>query len=183
VAVEIFFFISQRFSRELACRCGCCSATDLEFIEGIGVREALGDRNVSAKQKDCMMAMQMSGAKTTQRIVNRRANLDEQLRPRFTGVRRIRVGLQCFAIIAAALALVVMNVSTLRAQGSRRDDIVFGPSGYPISGATVAVCQATATGTSCTPLATRYTDATLTVTSPNLFHADGIGNYHSYAPV
>lgn len=31
------------------------------------------------------MAMQMSGAKTTQRIVNRRANLDEQLRPRFTG--------------------------------------------------------------------------------------------------
>jgi hypothetical protein len=129
------------------------------------------------------MAMQTSGAKTTQRIVNRRANLDEQLRPRFTGVRRIRVGSQCFAIIAAALALVVMNVSTLRAQGSRREDIVFGPSGYPILGATVAVCQATATGTPCTPLATRYTDATLTVTSPNLFHADGIGNYHSYAPV
>jgi hypothetical protein len=80
-------------------------------------------------KKDCMMAMQMSGAKTTQRIVNRRANLDEQIRPRFTGVRRIRVGLLCFAIIAAALALVVINVSTLRAQGSRRDDIVFGPSG------------------------------------------------------
>jgi hypothetical protein len=65
-----------------------------------------------------MMAMQMSGAKTTQRIVNRRTNLEEQLRPRFTGARRIRVGLQCFAIIAAALALVVMNVSTLKAQGA-----------------------------------------------------------------
>jgi len=76
-----------------------------------------------------MMAMQRSRAKTTQRIVNRRANLDEQLRARFTGARRILVGLQCFAIIAAALALVVIDVSTLRAQGSRRDDIVFGPSG------------------------------------------------------
>lgn len=70
----------------------------------------------------------------------------------------------------------------MRAQGSRRDDIIFGPSGHPIAGATIRVCQPTATGTPCTPLATIYTDATLTVTTPNPFQADGIGNYHFYAP-
>ncbi|MGA7190158.1 MAG: glycosyl hydrolase family 28-related protein [Candidatus Acidiferrales bacterium] len=72
--------------------------------------------------------------------------------------------------------------SPVRAQGSRRDDIIFGPSGHPIAGATIRVCQPTATGTPCTPLATIYTDATLTVTTPNPFQADGIGNYHFYAP-
>ncbi len=68
------------------------------------------------------------------------------------------------------------------AQGSRKDDIVFGPDGHPVAGATVRVCQATATGTPCTPLATVYTDATLTTTSTNPFQTDGIGNYHFYAP-
>ncbi|MFZ0431834.1 MAG: glycosyl hydrolase family 28-related protein [Candidatus Acidiferrales bacterium] len=67
-------------------------------------------------------------------------------------------------------------------QGSRKDDIVFGPSGHPVAGAIVTVCQSTATGTPCTPLATVYTDATLTVPSPNPFQTDGIGNYHFYAP-
>ena len=33
-----------------------------------------------------------------------------------------------------------------------------------------------------TPLATLYTDATLTVTAPNPLQTDGIGNYHFYAP-
>lgn len=69
-----------------------------------------------------------------------------------------------------------------RAQGSRKDDIVFGPSGHPVANATVRVCQAGATGTPCTPLATIYTDATLTTSSPNPFKTDGIGNYHFYAP-
>ena len=68
------------------------------------------------------------------------------------------------------------------AQGSRKDDIVFGPTGHPVAGATVTICQATATGTPCTPLATIYTDATLTTTSANPFQTDGIGNYHFYAP-
>ena len=68
------------------------------------------------------------------------------------------------------------------AQGSRKDDIVFGPTGHPIAGATVTVCVATATGTPCTPLATIYTDAALTVAAPNPFQTDGIGNYHFYAP-
>ncbi len=68
------------------------------------------------------------------------------------------------------------------AQGSRRDDIVFGPSGHPVANATIQVCQAGATGTPCAPLATIYTDATLTVAAPNPFQADGLGNYHFYAP-
>ncbi|HYA89414.1 MAG TPA: glycosyl hydrolase family 28-related protein, partial [archaeon] len=68
------------------------------------------------------------------------------------------------------------------AQGSRKDDIVFGPSGHPIAGATITVCTSTATGTPCSPLATIYTDATLTVPAANPFQSDGIGNYHFYAP-
>jgi hypothetical protein len=68
------------------------------------------------------------------------------------------------------------------AQGSRKDDIVFGPEGHPVGNATVTVCQSTATGTPCSPLATIYTDATLNVPAPNPFQSDGIGNYHFYAP-
>ena len=84
--------------------------------------------------------------------------------------------------IVRALTIVVFVAQGASAQGSRKDDIVLGPSGHPISGATITVCQATATGTPCTPLATIYTDATLMTTSPNPFSSDGIGNYHFYAP-
>jgi hypothetical protein len=83
--------------------------------------------------------------------------------------------------LAAAIALGAAAPAA-RAQGSRKDDIVFGPSGHPIAGATITVCQSTATGTPCSPLATLYTDATLTVVAPNPFQGDGIGNYHFYAP-
>lgn len=86
-----------------------------------------------------------------------------------------------FALVLSIVALACWTVPA-SAQGSRKDDIVFGPTGHPIAGATVTVCQATATGSPCTPLATIYTDATLTVASPNPFQADGIGNYHFYAP-
>ena len=71
---------------------------------------------------------------------------------------------------------------TAFAQGSRHDDIVFSPEGHPVPGATVTVCQATATGTPCSPLATIYTDVTLTVPAANPFNTDGLGNYHFYAP-
>jgi hypothetical protein len=88
------------------------------------------------------------------------------------------------AILLALAAAVALSVAApaARAQGSRKDDIVFGPSGHPIAGATITVCQSTATGTPCSPLATLYTDATLTVVAPNPFQGDGIGNYHFYAP-
>jgi len=96
--------------------------------------------------------------------------------------RRANIAARYFTMVALALTLGVFASPQANAQGSRRDDIVFGPSGHPIAGATITVCQATATGTPCTPLATLYTDATLTTTSPNPFQADGIGNYHFYAP-
>jgi Pectate lyase superfamily protein len=85
------------------------------------------------------------------------------------------------ATLAAAVALGAAAPAA-RAQGSRKDDIVFGPSGHPVAGATITVCQSTATGTPCSPLATVYTDATLTVVAANPFQGDGIGNYHFYAP-
>src|SRR6185437_15493120 len=89
----------------------------------------------------------------------------------FTGTMMIAMGL------AIALA-----APCAWAQGSRKDDIVLGPSGHPIARATVTVCQADATGTPCAPLATIYTDATLSVAAPNPFKSDGLGNYHFYAP-
>jgi hypothetical protein len=86
------------------------------------------------------------------------------------------------AAFAAIFASLLALAPALHAQGSRKDDIVFGPEGRPVSGATVRVCQPTATGTPCTPLATIYTDATLGVAAANPFQTDGIGNYHFYAP-
>lgn len=88
-------------------------------------------------------------------------------------------------VIALAVILTSAGLSepqTAWAQGSRKDDIVFGPSGHPFAGATVRVCQPIATGIPCSPLATIYTDATLTVAAPDPFPSDGIGNYHFYAP-
>jgi hypothetical protein len=85
-------------------------------------------------------------------------------------------------ICAAAVFLWCLTAPLASAQGSRKDDIIFGPTGHPVSGATIRVCQPTATGTPCSPLATVYTDATLTVTSANPFQTDGLGNYHFYAP-
>ncbi len=85
------------------------------------------------------------------------------------------------AVVFALLALAALAPSA-GAQGSRKDDVVLGTTGHPVSGATVRVCQAGATGTPCTPLAALFTDATMTVSSPNPFQADGLGNYHFYAP-
>lgn len=84
------------------------------------------------------------------------------------------------SILLAACFLIA--TPSIRAQGSRKDDVVFGPSGRPVAGATVQVCQPNATGTPCSPLATIYTDGTLTVAAPNPFQTDGLGNYHFYAP-
>jgi hypothetical protein len=87
-----------------------------------------------------------------------------------------------FTIFALALIMGGLASPQVSAQGSRQDDIVFGPFGHPIAGATITVCQATATGSPCAPLATLCTDATLTTVSPNPLQADGNGNYHFYAP-
>ncbi len=94
---------------------------------------------------------------------------------------------RCKPLAAACAPLLVLAGlliagPTAHAQGSRKDDIVFGTTGHPVAGATVRVCQATATGTPCTPLATIYTTAALTTASANPLQADGLGNYHFYAP-
>ncbi|HXZ12819.1 MAG TPA: glycosyl hydrolase family 28-related protein [Candidatus Sulfotelmatobacter sp.] len=95
---------------------------------------------------------------------------------RNVNIRRISLAAAIFAMWTA------LAPAPAHAQGSRKDDIVFGPSGHPVAGATITVCTATATGTPCSPLAVLYTDATLTVPAPNPFQGDGIGNYHFYAP-
>ena len=73
-----------------------------------------------------------------------------------------------------------------RAQGARKDDVVINGAGQPVGGASIAVCNSTATiGTSttpCSPVATIYTDATLATPAANPFTADGLGNYGFWAP-
>ena len=66
-------------------------------------------------------------------------------------------------------------------QGSRRDDIVFGPAGHPLFNATATVCASSATGTPCSPLAQLPTDDPQGVTAPNPLQTDGLGDYHLYA--
>src|SRR6202521_2869609 len=68
-----------------------------------------------------------------------------------------------------------------RAQGSRKDDIVFNAQGRPMAGATVRVCTTAATGQPCTPLALVYSDSALTQALANPLSADGLGNYNFYA--
>lgn len=80
----------------------------------------------------------------------------------------------------AALALLVCAADA-RAQGSRKDDIVFNAQGRPMAGATVRVCTSAATGQPCTPLALIYSDPGLTQALANPTTTDGLGNYNFYA--
>jgi len=82
--------------------------------------------------------------------------------------------------IAVLLAWAVMAAGVMKAQGSRKDDIVLNEQGRPVAGATITVCVGDSNNVPCTPLATLYTDETLTVQSPNPFQADGLGNYYFY---
>ena len=90
------------------------------------------------------------------------------------------LALRCAGAHAILICALLANMSLAHAQGSRKDDIAFGSSG-PISGATITVCSNGAIGTPCSPLATIYADATLSIPSPNPFRADSLGNYHFYA--
>jgi hypothetical protein len=80
----------------------------------------------------------------------------------------------------AALALLVCGADA-RAQGSRKDDVVFNAQGRPMAGATVRVCTSAATGQPCSPLALIYSDAGLTQALANPTTTDGMGNYNFYA--
>src|ERR1700688_2419153 len=68
-----------------------------------------------------------------------------------------------------------------RAQGSRKDDIVFNAMGRPMAGATVRICTSAATGQPCSPLGLIYSDAGLTQALANPISTDGLGNYTFYA--
>jgi len=68
-----------------------------------------------------------------------------------------------------------------RAQGSRKDDVVFNTQGRPMAGATVRICTSSATGQPCSPLANIYSDVALTQTLANPLTTDGLGNYSFYA--
>ena len=83
--------------------------------------------------------------------------------------------------IATLLVWTIIGTGAARAQGSRKDDIVLNEQGRPVAGATITVCVGDSNNIPCTPLATLYTDQTLTVQSPNPFQSDGMGNYHFYA--
>lgn len=70
------------------------------------------------------------------------------------------------------------------AGGSRYDGTALGPNGRgPIPHATIAVLTqpANTSTTPGSPLATIYTDATLSTTTANPFQADVLGNFHFYA--
>ena len=82
------------------------------------------------------------------------------------------------ALVGILMALCCVNA---RAQGSRKDDIVFNAQGHPMAGASVRVCTSAATGQPCTPLALIYSDPGLTQALANPTATDGLGNYTFYA--
>ena len=82
--------------------------------------------------------------------------------------------------VAAILAACCATLD-LRAQGSRKDDVIINAQGRPLAGATVRICTASATGQPCTPLANIYSNQTLTQALANPLATDGLGNYFFYA--
>jgi hypothetical protein len=85
-----------------------------------------------------------------------------------------------YGIVAAFLAA-PWHTPELRAQGSRKDDVIINAQGRPLAGATVRVCTANSTGQPCTPLANIYSNQTLTQALANPLTTDGLGNYFFYA--
>lgn len=90
-----------------------------------------------------------------------------------------------FASLLAVATFVAIAIAACgigaRAQGSRKDDIVFNAQGRPMAGATVRVCTSAATGQPCSPLALIYSDPGLTQALANPTTTDGLGNYTFYA--
>src|SRR5579863_7961627 len=85
-------------------------------------------------------------------------------------------------ILAALFCAAGPWAANTRAQGSRKDDVVFNSRGQPLAGATIRVCTAGATATPpCTPLALIYSDVALTQALANPTTSDGMGNYNFYA--
>lgn len=80
------------------------------------------------------------------------------------------------------LLIALLAPSLAWGQGSRLDGVVQGLNG-PLPSQFVAVCTQPAdiSTSPCSPLATLYTDTTMTVPSVNPVQADEFGNFHFYA--
>ena len=61
----------------------------------------------------------------------------------------VRACLVWTAAVLVVFACAALFAASAVAQGSRKDDVVFGPTGHPVANATVMVCMPTATGTPC----------------------------------
>jgi len=86
-----------------------------------------------------------------------------------------------FSAFLALLLHLLPGVAPLRAQSSRKDDIVFNSRGIPLAGATIRVCSMPAGGQPCSPLAQIFSDSALTQALANPTTTDGLGNYFFYA--
>lgn len=80
-------------------------------------------------------------------------------------------------------ALVIALASAFGwSQSSPISGQVINTSGQPLPNSTVRVCAVTSSGTPCTPLATIYSDYSLTQQATNPYPADQYGNYLFYVP-
>ncbi len=81
------------------------------------------------------------------------------------------------------LIVLLFLTATAFGQGGIINGIALKSNGVPASGATVRVCTSTATGTPCSPAASIYSDAALSVPkgTGGVFNSDGNGNYWFYA--
>jgi hypothetical protein len=103
---------------------------------------------------------------------------------RLTNIRRAANSSRAWHLLGVVLFTGIVVAAcgvNARAQGSRKDDIVFNAQGRPMAGATVRVCTSAATGQPCSPLALIYSDPGLTQALANPTSTDGMGNYTFYA--
>lgn len=89
-------------------------------------------------------------------------------------------------ILFCLSTLISLCAPSAFAQGARHNDIALGRDGHIAPGASVAVCTSQGVigygNSPCSPLATIYTDATLTTPATNPFNADANGDYGFWAP-
>ncbi len=137
--------------------------------------------NIVRKSRNILTASLEPGSEGDLRRTPRKASAF--LRRRLCCTLRLTLccSLCCTLCCMAAIAGLLGMASAARAQGSRKDDIVFNAQGRPMAGANVRICAASATGQPCTPLANIYSDSALTQALANPTSTDGLGNYSFYA--
>lgn len=82
--------------------------------------------------------------------------------------------------IAQCIGAIVLLCGLAVGQGSRNDFAALSNTGVPIAFPSVRICQLTASGVPCSPLATIFTDQTLTSQAANPFTGDAYGNAFFY---